>query len=67
MEELSLFETDGISNQELTVTYTPNSSVSKYSIKVLKDKKDYKTYNVNEIENYNINLYETGNYEIIIT
>lgn len=67
MEELSLFETEGISNKELTITYNPNSSVSKYTYVILKNGNSNGEYNISSNKPSDINLFETGNYEIIIT
>lgn len=66
MEELSLFETDGIYNQELTVVYTPSSSVSKYTYEIFKNGNSNGEYTIITNKPSSINLFETGNYEIVI-
>lgn len=67
MEELSLFETANISNEELTVIFTPNSSVSRYTYEIIKNGNSNGKYTITSGEPAEINLYETGDYEIIIT
>ncbi|MDD3452745.1 MAG: type II secretion system F family protein [Bacilli bacterium] len=67
MEELSLFETDGISNQQLNVVYTPSSSVAKYSYEIIKNNETSEIYSISTNKSSVINLFETGNYQIVIT
>lgn len=67
MGELNIYETEKIINQELNVTYTPNSSVKGYTYEILKDGESYGTYKVSTNHISNIHLYESGTYQIKIT
>ena len=67
MEELNIYETKDIVNQELNVTYTPNSSVKGYSYEVIKDGESYGFYKVSTNRISNIHFYESGTYQIKIT
>ena len=67
MEELNIYETKDIVNQELNVTYTPNSSVKGYSYEVIKDGESYGFYKVSTNRTSNIHFYESGTYQIKIT
>lgn len=67
MEEFSLFETNGTVNQELVITYTPNSSVLKYTYEILKDGENIGTYTISSNKSSDIQLFETGKYEILVT
>lgn len=67
MEELNIYETKNIVNQELNVTYTPNSSVKGYSYEIIKDGESYGFYKVSTNRISSIHLYESGTYQIKIT
>ena len=67
MEELNIYETENIVNQELNVTYTPNSSVKGYSYEIIKDGESYGFYKVSNNRSSNIHFYESGTYQIKIT
>lgn len=67
MEELNIYETENVVNQELNVTYTPNSSVRGYTYEIIKDGESYGIYKVSTNRISNINLYESGTYQIKIT
>lgn len=67
MGELNIYETESIINQELNVTYTPNSSVKGYTYEVLKDGERYGIYKISTNRKSEITLNESGNYQIKIT
>lgn len=67
MEEFSLFETNGTVNKELVITYTPSSSVSKYTYEITKDGENNGTYTISSNKPSDIQLFETGKYEITVT
>ena len=67
MGELNIYETESIINQELNVTYTPNSSVKGYTYEVLKDGERYGIYKISTNRKSEIILSESGNYQIKIT
>lgn len=67
MGELNIYETESIINQELNVTYTPNSSVKGYTYEVLKDGERYGIYKISTNRKSEITLSESGNYQIKIT
>lgn len=63
----SIFEQLKTTNQELTITYTPASSIKRYSYEIIKDGEVIDSYTVNENRTSNIVLNETGQYEISVT
>ena len=63
----SIFEQLKTTNQELTITYTPSSSIKRYSYEIIKNGKVIDSYTVNENRVSNIILNETGEYEISVT
>ena len=67
MGELNIYETESIINQELNVTYTPNSSVKGYTYEVLKDGERYGIYKISTNRKSEITFNESGNYQIKIT
>ena len=67
MGELNIYETESIINQELNVTYTPNSSVKGYTYEILKDGERYGIYKISTNRKSEITLNESGNYQIKIT
>ncbi len=67
MEGLNIYETKKIINQELNVTYTPNSSVKGYTYEIIKDGESYGFYKVSTNRISNIHFLESGTYQIKIT
>ena len=67
MEGLNIYETEKTINQELNVTYTPNSSVKGYTYEIIKDGESYGFYKVSNNRVSNIHLLESGAYQIKIT
>lgn len=64
---LSLYEQTKPVNYELTITYTPSASVVKYTYEIYKNDKKEKEYTMTSNVPVDINLLETGTYQIIIT
>ena len=60
MEGLNIYETKKIINQELNVTYTPNSSVKGYTYEIIKDGESYGFYKVSTNRISNIHFLESG-------
>ncbi len=69
MDELgfSLYEQIEYNNQTLEISYTPTSSITKYSYQILKDGELYETNQVNGMKTTQFFLHETGEYKIKIT
>ena len=67
MEGLNIYETKKTINQELNVTYTPNSSVKGYTYEIIKDGESYGFYKVSTNRISNIHFLESGTYQIKIT
>jgi len=54
-------------NQDIRVKFTPDLNAVSYSLKIMKDGKEYNSRNVSSNAPINIALTETGNYQIIVT
>lgn len=69
MEEngFSLYEQTEYTNQELLISYTPKASITRYTYDIIKDGKVYETYQVTGNKTSEILLFETGNYQIVVT
>lgn len=63
----SLYEQTEYTNQELLVSYTPNSSITRYTYEILKDGEVYEANQVTGNKTSEILLYETGEYQIVVT
>lgn len=66
-ETLSLYETLNPVNTELKITYTPSTSIVKYTYEVYKDDELFKEYVITSNKITDINLLESGKYKIVIT
>lgn len=55
-----------LTSEEVTVTYTPSSTVKSYTYEVIKNGKTYDTGEVKTFRSNQITLYESGEYKIVI-
>lgn len=56
-----------LTNQEISITYTPASNIRAYTYKIIKDGEIYETYTVPSSSASQIHLHETGTYQISVT
>ena len=63
MEEFSIYSMSP-TNEDISITYNPNSSVNGYTYTIYKDNEEFKTINVEDNSNANILLSENGEYYI---
>ena len=64
-EKFSLYEKK-LTNEELNITYKPDSSIIKYTYKLLKDNELYDEVIISSNKEVVINLNESGSYKIIV-
>lgn len=63
----SLYSFEAPTNDELVITYTPDSSIIKYSYEIIKDEKVIRTISIINNSPTNIILNKTGNYKLKVT
>lgn len=64
---LNVADTDKLTNQDIFISYTPDSSVANYEYKIIKDSKVIKNVNITENKKSEILLSESGIYQVKIT
>lgn len=56
-----------LTNKDVSIVYTPNKNVKTYTYQIIKDGNLYETYTVSEAIPSQINLNQTGTYQISVT
>ena len=56
-----------LTNQEVNIVYTPNKNIKSYTYQITKDGELYETYTISSQNPSQINLNQTGTYQISVT